>query len=257
MPNGAWPEAAALVLAGLEAIIAEKRSAKATLRRAADRRARRLAALPAEAEGAYRGFLERLRAFRLLDPACGSGSFLCLSLPVELRVDGCGGSRSPEAGAARVIGMRPGTSGARFRLQRVRCARHRLRQPVRARGGPRGAMACAGHHGFVASLAVRSRVRPPLRTGAQSRPCGDPPRWRNERPRRPFRCRSRLSRRDGRDDESCPCLMAFPHEQRRDGVAQQRHRGCEQHHILQQEGTKPAQGRSADRGLEHTGRGQE
>jgi hypothetical protein len=33
-----------------------------------------------EAENHYRGFLDRLRAFRVLDPACGSGNFLYLTL---------------------------------------------------------------------------------------------------------------------------------------------------------------------------------
>jgi type II restriction/modification system DNA methylase subunit YeeA len=33
-----------------------------------------------EAEALHRGFLDRLRAFRVLDPACGSGNFLYLSL---------------------------------------------------------------------------------------------------------------------------------------------------------------------------------
>ena len=34
----------------------------------------------AEASGTYKGFLDRLRAFRVLDPACGSGNFLYLAL---------------------------------------------------------------------------------------------------------------------------------------------------------------------------------
>ena len=34
----------------------------------------------ATAEGLYRGYLDRLRAFRVLDPACGSGNFLYLAL---------------------------------------------------------------------------------------------------------------------------------------------------------------------------------
>lgn len=34
----------------------------------------------AAAEATYRGFLDRLRAFRVLDPACGSGNFLYLAL---------------------------------------------------------------------------------------------------------------------------------------------------------------------------------
>nr|WP_294513077.1 DNA methyltransferase [uncultured Rhodopila sp.] len=35
---------------------------------------------PAQAETLLRGFLDRLRAFRVLDPACGSGNFLYLAL---------------------------------------------------------------------------------------------------------------------------------------------------------------------------------
>lgn len=84
------PDGAALVLAGADSITAESRAAKAALRKAADRRKRRLAALLAEADEAYRSFLARLRAFRVLDPACGSGNFLYLSLlalkDFELRV---------------------------------------------------------------------------------------------------------------------------------------------------------------------------
>lgn len=37
-----------------------------------------------EAEGLYRGFLDRLRGFRVLDPACGSGNFLYPAL-LELK----------------------------------------------------------------------------------------------------------------------------------------------------------------------------
>jgi type II restriction/modification system DNA methylase subunit YeeA len=37
-----------------------------------------------QAEALHKGFLERLRAFRVLDPACGSGNFLYLSL-IELK----------------------------------------------------------------------------------------------------------------------------------------------------------------------------
>lgn len=43
-----------------------------------------------EADAAYRGFLDRLRRFRVLDPACGSGNFLYVSLmtlkDIEMRV---------------------------------------------------------------------------------------------------------------------------------------------------------------------------
>jgi type II restriction/modification system DNA methylase subunit YeeA len=80
----------ALVLAEAESITAESRAARATMRRAADRRSKKLAALLAEAQALYVGFIDRLRAFRVLDPACGSGNFLYMSLlalkDLELRV---------------------------------------------------------------------------------------------------------------------------------------------------------------------------
>ena len=44
------------------------------------RRRERLPAWEREAEGAWRAFLERLRAVRVLDPACGSGNFLYVTL---------------------------------------------------------------------------------------------------------------------------------------------------------------------------------
>ncbi len=70
----------ALALAGAGGITAESRAAKTTLRRTADRRLKRMASLLGEAQASYNGFLDRLRAFRVLDPACGSGNFLYLSL---------------------------------------------------------------------------------------------------------------------------------------------------------------------------------
>ena len=45
---------------------------------AASTKARRAA--PGRATALFRGFLDRLRAFRVLDPACGSGNFLYLAL---------------------------------------------------------------------------------------------------------------------------------------------------------------------------------
>ena len=44
------------------------------------RRRERLPTWEREAEGAWRAFLERLRAVRVLDPACGSGNFLYVTL---------------------------------------------------------------------------------------------------------------------------------------------------------------------------------
>ncbi|HBK06334.1 MAG TPA: class I SAM-dependent DNA methyltransferase [Acetobacteraceae bacterium] len=82
--------AEALMLADSGGITAASRAAKTTLRRAADRRAKRLGELLTEAQTLYNGFVDRLRAFRVLDPACGSGNFLYLSLlalkDMELRV---------------------------------------------------------------------------------------------------------------------------------------------------------------------------
>ena len=92
----------ALVLAGAESITAETRAAKGALRKAADRRAKRMTALLTQATADYRAFLERLRGFRVLDPACGSGNFLYLSLltlkDLELRV----------AVEAEALGLEPG-----------------------------------------------------------------------------------------------------------------------------------------------------
>ena len=55
-------------------------SVRASLRSAS----RALDAAEAEGKGAYDRFMARLRAFRVLDPACGSGNFLYLAL-VELK----------------------------------------------------------------------------------------------------------------------------------------------------------------------------
>ncbi len=81
---------AALVLAGADAITAETQTARKGMRRAADQKTRKVATLFAEADTLYRSFLARLRAFRVLDPACGSGNFLYVSMldlkNLELRV---------------------------------------------------------------------------------------------------------------------------------------------------------------------------
>ena len=92
----------ALVLAGAESITAESRAAKGALKKAAERRAKRITALLTQATADYRAFRERLRGFRVLDPACGSGNFLYLSLltlkDLELRV----------AVEAEALGLEPG-----------------------------------------------------------------------------------------------------------------------------------------------------
>ena len=63
-----WSEVQAQIAAALAAGNAAKAGSKA--KRDAPRRAETL----------FRGFLDRLRAFRVLDPACGSGNFLYLAL---------------------------------------------------------------------------------------------------------------------------------------------------------------------------------
>jgi type II restriction/modification system DNA methylase subunit YeeA len=81
---------AALVIAKADAITAETKAARKNIYRAAERRDRKAAAFLASADGAYRTFLKRLRDFRVLDPACGSGNFLYVSMlalkDLELRV---------------------------------------------------------------------------------------------------------------------------------------------------------------------------
>ena len=84
------PTAAARVLAEADGITAASRAARAEMRRVAERLVRQQAALLTEAQTHYNAFVDRLRAFRVLDPACGSGNFLYISLlalkDMELRV---------------------------------------------------------------------------------------------------------------------------------------------------------------------------
>ena len=89
-------------------IAGELERAKATKSRAA--RTRR----HTEAERRYRAFLNRLRAFTVLDPACGSGNFLYLALQalkdlehrVQLEAETLGFQRAfPEIGPANVKGI--------------------------------------------------------------------------------------------------------------------------------------------------------
>ena len=67
-----------------------------------------------DAERRYRAFLDRLRAFTVLDPACGSGNFLYLALQalkdlehrVQLEAESLGLQRAfPEVGPANVKGI--------------------------------------------------------------------------------------------------------------------------------------------------------
>jgi hypothetical protein len=81
----------AMVLAEANAITAKSQKAKKALRAAAEKRRKRMAALIVEAQTAYHKFMDRLRSIRVLDPACGSGNFLYMSLlalkDLELRID--------------------------------------------------------------------------------------------------------------------------------------------------------------------------
>lgn len=90
LKGSASAPAAALVLAEADAITAETQAARKDMRRASERRTRKADAFLADADKGYRAFLERLRAFRVLDPACGSGNFLYVSMlalkDLELRV---------------------------------------------------------------------------------------------------------------------------------------------------------------------------
>ena len=89
-------------------VAAELERAKATTSPAA--RTKRLN----EAERRYRAFLNRLRAFTVLDPACGSGNFLYLALQalkdlehrVQIEAEALGFQRAfPEIGPANVKGI--------------------------------------------------------------------------------------------------------------------------------------------------------
>ena len=96
-----WDAAKADLAAALDRVEAAKSPAVRTKRRNA-------------AERRYRAFLNRLRAFTVLDPACGSGNFLYLALQalkdlehrVQLEAEALGVQRAfPEIGPANVKGI--------------------------------------------------------------------------------------------------------------------------------------------------------
>ena len=96
-----WAVEKAEIIAVLERAEAAKSIATRTRRRK-------------EAERQYRAFLNRLRAFTVLDPACGSGNFLYLALQalkdlehrVQLEAESLGFQRAfPEIGPANVKGI--------------------------------------------------------------------------------------------------------------------------------------------------------
>ena len=96
-----WDAAKAEIAGALDRVEAAKSPAARTKRlNAAERR--------------YQAFLNRLRAFTVLDPACGSGNFLCLALQalkdlehrVQLEAEALGFQRAfPEIGPANVKGL--------------------------------------------------------------------------------------------------------------------------------------------------------
>ena len=96
-----WAAEKAQIAADLERADAAKAQATRTKRRN-------------EAERRYRTFLDRLRAFTVLDPACGSGNFLYLALQalkdlehqVQLEAEALGFPRAfPQIGPANVKGI--------------------------------------------------------------------------------------------------------------------------------------------------------
>ena len=96
-----WKAEKAKIAAELERAAAAKSPAARTKRRN-------------EAERRYRAFLNRLRAFTVLDPACGSGNFLYLALQalkdlehlVQFEAEALGFQRAfPEIGPANVKGI--------------------------------------------------------------------------------------------------------------------------------------------------------
>jgi len=96
-----WAEEKAQIATGLKRAEAAKSPAARTKQRN-------------EAERQYRAFLDRLRGFTVLDPACGSGNFLYLALQalkdlehrVQLEAEALGLDRAfPEIGPANVKGI--------------------------------------------------------------------------------------------------------------------------------------------------------
>ena len=97
-----------------ESITSEARAARAAIRRGGAARVKKANALRADAEATYAAFLRRLRAFRVLDPACGSGNFLYVSLlllkDLEARVSAEGEALGlppsfPDVGPEAVLGI--------------------------------------------------------------------------------------------------------------------------------------------------------
>ena len=155
------------------------------------RRRERLPAWEREAEAAWQAFLDRLRAVRVLDPACGSGNFLHVTLrllkDLEFEAIRWGGERLgvtgefPRVGPANVMGIEinpyakelagvsiwgghvPVDDRARLRLpQRAGARAARQHRPARRDPGAR----CVGRAGPGVVAGGRVHRREPAVSGA-------------------------------------------------------------------------------------------
>ena len=108
-----------------------------------------------DARAAYLRFLDRVRAFRVLDPACGSGNFLYLSLLALKDIELLASIEAEALGLpARILTSRTG-SGSGYRDQSLRrgagaCVRSGSTHPVGASQRPcstfRSGIAISRHH---------------------------------------------------------------------------------------------------------------
>ena len=96
------------------AVTAESAAKRKALVRDAERRRRRATALLNESEAAFGAYLARLRGFRVLDAACGSGNFLYVALLALKDLEGAAIAeaaalglppRFPEVGPEAVLGI--------------------------------------------------------------------------------------------------------------------------------------------------------
>ena len=157
-----WVAEKTAITAELERAEAAKSSAARTKRR--NEAARRL-----------RAFLERLRRFTVLDPACGSGNFLYLALQelknlehrVQLEAAALGFQRAfPEVGPANVKGieLNQWMSGVR---RQIRC-RHPQRRPLSRR------RSLAHCHAAQCTKLDRAGANPDPRLSPQAATAGPP-----------------------------------------------------------------------------------
>jgi hypothetical protein len=146
-----------------------------------------------DAQAAFVGHLERLKAYRVLDPACGSGNFLYLALKTLKDIEHQANFEAEALGLERQHDVTGPHNDARHRAERVRRragARHGVdrRVAMAARQGlwlqdAAGAGAAGSHRvqrcGVVRSpLYRRVRMGPPPFGLSLSKPRGQPPmRW--------------------------------------------------------------------------------